>query len=287
MANPYNDPRYGGALSATRGFLDSYERYMKMRHEMGQAEIQNQYRRSLMAQHARSGEMFATKQKWERRTEDAFLAAPPEKQQAYLLSKGGTTVNLMQPRTRKDYRTIVENSLFAAGTGKVSTEKTQKALDWAIEQLGPDATKDEIATMKTIFDNAASIGVQGATFDWPPKPEGYEKPPGFLGRMKSKIGGWLGGTDTGGPPTPFGPQEQPAPQANVPPSPVDYDRIEKMLGKKNADMEQKAWGIVYDVWNQLPRKLQDAIRAKEKEGVSFTEILQYDEVKQAVRNALK
>jgi len=90
------------------------------------------------------------------------------------------------------------------------------------------------------------------------------------------------------PSAPVADKEYGIPQSKTaPPAPVDYDRIEKMLGRENAQMEQKAWGIIYDAWDSFPRKLQDAIRAKEKEGISFTEILQYDEVKEALQKYLK
>ena len=76
-------------------------------------------------------------------------------------------------------------------------------------------------------------------------------------------------------------------EKTTPPAPVDYDRIEGMLGKDNAQMEQKAWGVIYDTWDHFPRQLQDKIRLAEQSGTSFTEIMQSDEVDKILQGIIK
>ena len=67
----------------------------------------------------------------------------------------------------------------------------------------------------------------------------------------------------------------------------DFARIEQSLGKENAQMEQKAWQVINGTWRFFPKPLQDAIRAKQQQGVSFTEIMQFDEVDQFLQGLLK
>lgn len=62
-------------------------------------------------------------------------------------------------------------------------------------------------------------------------------------------------------------------QELIPPEPIDYGRIEKMLGKDKADMETKAWGVIYDVWYELSKATQNKIRNESRAGKSFTELL--------------
>ena len=102
MANPYNDRRYGGMLSATQGFLDSYMAYQQMQYQMRQDKISNQYRQSVMRQHDRSATLFEQKQVWDERKNTAFLEAgegyegertiSPE--QAKQLNPSAVTINM-------------------------------------------------------------------------------------------------------------------------------------------------------------------------------------------------
>ena len=71
------------------------------------------------------------------------------------------------------------------------------------------------------------------------------------------------------------------------PEPPDFDRIEQELGAENAQMEQKAWGVIYDAWDHFSRELQDKIRLAEQNGKSFTEITQTDEVNKLLQELIK
>lgn len=57
-----------------------------------------------------------------------------------------------------------------------------------------------------------------------------------------------------------------------PPKPMGV--LEKAVGKENARMETKAWGVLYDLWDEFKIKTREKIRADYKSGKTFTEIMQ-------------
>lgn len=71
------------------------------------------------------------------------------------------------------------------------------------------------------------------------------------------------------------------------PAAPDTERLINAVGRDNAQMEIKAWGVIYDAWDGFPRKLQDAIRQAEQKGISFTEIMMFDEVSEILNELVK
>ncbi len=71
------------------------------------------------------------------------------------------------------------------------------------------------------------------------------------------------------------------------PTKPDEQTLADAVGTKNAKMEMTAWGVIFDTWNSFPRRLQTAIRTALQQGISYTEILQFDEVDVALKRLTK
>lgn len=71
------------------------------------------------------------------------------------------------------------------------------------------------------------------------------------------------------------------------PEAPDRKRLVEAVGIENAQMEIKAWGVIYDAWDRFPRKLQDAIRTSEQKGISYTEIMMFDEVSEILNKLIE
>ena len=59
----------------------------------------------------------------------------------------------------------------------------------------------------------------------------------------------------------------------VPDAPRPQKELEKSVGKENAKMETRAWGVVVDLWNNLSREAQQQIRKDRAVDKTFTEII--------------
>lgn len=81
------------------------------------------------------------------------------------------------------------------------------------------------------------------------------------------------------------PQQKTSPAPPTPPLPEKV--LTDAVGKENAQMEIKAWGVLYDAWDSFPLKLQNAIRISEQQGKSYTEIMMFDEVAKELEELVK
>jgi hypothetical protein len=311
MASPYNDRRYGGALSATRGFLDAFKEYQEMRWKMRQSEIMTQYRQSLMAQHRDVTEKRGLDIDWAREKHKVYGEMqepgydPSEHPEHRMFVTPKTEINLLQPRSRKDYRTIAGNALTAAKVegGKISNEEAQKAFQWYMGEVAPE-TEDERARAKSIFDNVAQIGWQDVSVEWPEKePEGkpslFDKAKGLW--KYSPIGGVISGAQKL-----YGPQEKPEtepapeflakPQAEKEwiPDDVRYYREPPGMEGKIGNWTQLSESIKKKIWTRPylqqtvrlwidrdipPDKIQKMMELLDG-GIPAETIMQYEDLKQ-------
>ena len=58
------------------------------------------------------------------------------------------------------------------------------------------------------------------------------------------------------------------------PAPSPLGTLEKAVGKENAAMEIRAWGVLYDLWEKFSPNVRNKISADYKSGITFTEIIQ-------------
>jgi len=71
-------------------------------------------------------------------------------------------------------------------------------------------------------------------------------------------------------------------EGGIPPPP-DARMLEDAVGPENARMETKAWGVIYDLWGDLSKGVQDKIRTESLSGgKSFTELLNEPDVMKEV-----
>jgi len=248
--NPYTDRRYGPYLSATRGFMEGYLDYQKMRYNMRQQEIQNQYRQSVMRQHKETSEMRALKMPWEKARAGAAgkVLAGEEltKGEETLFGRGGTTIQNIMPRTIRDFRTEAGKYLEAEiEDDKISYEGVQRAKSKFMEMAkgAPQAEQ--------IFDSEAKIG-WGKIEVETEVPE--KKGPGLFTRqglgevwtgVKSLFTGEYKGRDGVGPYKPEVPKEESEYQISRP--------IRKKWYRLPANIRAEIWGALNGgaTWKQI------------------------------------
>jgi hypothetical protein len=176
MVSPYNDRRYGGALSATRGFLDAFKEYQEMRWKMRQSEIMTQYRQSLMAQHRDVTEQRRLRMPFLRgqsqAAEKALAGEELTETDKLFLGKTGPQVQIFTPGQTESVEEGISRMLSVAGgvEKKVSREKALQVYD-AAKQKYAGQIKDP-NQFDAIFDTtAAGMGIYGeqvGEVDWNP-----------------------------------------------------------------------------------------------------------------------
>lgn len=153
--NPYNRSPYGGLLSATQGFLNAYMQHQKMRHEMRQTEIMNQFRQSLET--GRQEDVY-----WKKQRRLAFEAAPPDRRMDFFVRRE-PTVNVFTPGQAKGFSESAARFLIgAAEGGKLSREKALEAYKLYRAQAGsdkPDISEAELKQIDAGWDAAAIYNV--------------------------------------------------------------------------------------------------------------------------------
>lgn len=71
------------------------------------------------------------------------------------------------------------------------------------------------------------------------------------------------------------------------PPPPDSKILEAAVGQENAQMETKAWGVIYGLWDKLSEGARNKIRQESlSAGKSFTELLNEPDIKAEVEKAV-
>lgn len=81
-------------------------------------------------------------------------------------------------------------------------------------------------------------------------------------------------------------REKPVAKVDLPEAPPSQAELEKRVGKENAAMETKAWGVIFDLWDDFPRKIQEKIRKDRGDDKTFSEIVSEEPVAGEISKAL-